>query len=277
MDDFTYNLIPLLQDDPMLFEYLPISTVHPDLEPAIPHQDLQNQVVASSLASRQEKTEEIIIRNNINTARKRQTKASSAIRADNHDRGKNPDESKQKKANHRDIERRRRQEMAKLYASLRNLLPLECKKTKRSISDHLLDAVNHIKHMKKNIRELEVKRDKQINLTAGSSNLDVKIVEETNSSAIKFTLRQCSGGGIEILMKNYLADTKWFPLSKILDVLLDEGLAVVSCVCTKVNEEFLYTIQTEVNAGVDLICLQEKLTKNAMTGKDLKVLEQYRN
>ena len=56
--------------------------------------------------------------------------------------------------------------------------------------------------------------------------------------SISFTVKPCLGGGIEILMKNYLADT-------IFNVLLDEGLAVVSCVCTKVNEEFIYTIQTE--------------------------------
>ena len=114
------------------------------------------------------------------------------------------------------------------------------------MSDHVLEAINYIKHMEKNIGELEVKRDKLRNLTGESSNLDSKRVNETNSLSITFTVEPCSGGGFEILMKNYLTDNNWLPLSRILDVLLDEGITVVNCVCTKVNEECLYTIQTEV-------------------------------
>ncbi|XP_027157892.1 transcription factor bHLH118-like [Coffea eugenioides] len=265
MDDFTNYLFPVQQDDPLLFQYSPIPSIsfyHKD--PTIHRQDLVNQG-ASSLVSPQLNTGE----NRNSTARKRQQKPSPAVQADNHDCGKNPDDRKQKRTFHRDMERQRRQEMANLYASLRNLLPLEYTKGKRSITDHVHVAENYIKQVEKNIRKLEVKRDKLRNLTGGSSHVHVKNVEGKNSFSINFTVRPCSAGGIEILMKKYVADTNLFPLSRILDVLLDEGLTVVSCVCTRVNEEFIYTIQTEAShmRDVDPLSLQEKLTEKVMTWK----------
>ncbi|XP_027162640.1 transcription factor bHLH36-like [Coffea eugenioides] len=248
MDDFTSSLIPLQQDDDsQLFPYdLTVPTIHPCLDDTIHHQDLGNQA-ASSLAPHQQQHYDQVTsiddddNNNHHPRGRQRKKPSSAIPADNND----PDDSKQKRAAHRDVERLRRQEMANLYASLRNLLPLEYIKGKRSMSDQVHQAVNYITHKEKNIRELKVKRDKLRNLMGGSSDLNVKSVEETNSSSTTFTVKQCESGGIEILMKNDLAGN-CFPLSRVLDMLLDEGLNVVNCVCTKVDENFLYTIQTEV-------------------------------
>ncbi|XP_071937544.1 transcription factor bHLH118-like [Coffea arabica] len=271
MDDFTKYMFPLQHDE--ILSFAPIPIIHPYLDPTIHHQDLENQG-ASSLASHQQNTEEIVINNHVNKAWKSQRKPASAIRDDQNVKGRNPE---QKRAFHRDIERQRRLEMANLHASLRNLLPSEYIKGKRSMSDHVLEAINYIKHMEKNIGELEVKRDKLRNLTGESSNLDSKRVNETNSLSITFTVEPCSGGGFEILMKNYLTDNNWLPLSRILDVLLDEGITVVNCVCTKVNEECLYTIQTEAThmSDVDLISLQVKLTEKFMACKKLWVVEQH--
>ncbi|KAL3521473.1 hypothetical protein ACH5RR_019622 [Cinchona calisaya] len=227
MDDFFSSLIPIQEDDPLNFSDTPIH-----------HQD----------------SEVPIINNNICKGKRQPKNPSSAIILANNDNGKNPGDEKQKRVVHRNIERQRRQEMATMCASLRNLLPLEYIKGKRSVSDHVHEAANYIKHMKKNIRELEAKRDKLRNSLDGSS--------ATNSSSIIFTVRPCSDGGIEILVENDLADNG-LPLSRILDVLLNEGLNVVSCVSTKSNEKFLYVIQAEATdhlTDVDLFRLQEKLT-----------------
>ncbi|KAL3521474.1 hypothetical protein ACH5RR_019623 [Cinchona calisaya] len=227
MEDLFSSLIPIQENDPLLYPDTPV------------HQD----------------SDVTVIDNNISTGKRQQKKPSSAIiLADNDHNGKNPDETKKKRAVHTNIERQRRQEMATMCASLRNLLPLEYIKGKRSVSDHVHEAANYIKHMKKNIRELEAKRDKLRNSSGGSS--------AANSSSIIFTVRPCSDGVTEILVENGLGDDG-FPLSRILDMLLNEGLTVVNCVSTKSNEKFIYAIQAEATdhmTEVDLFCLQEKLT-----------------
>ncbi|XP_019238623.1 PREDICTED: transcription factor bHLH55-like isoform X3 [Nicotiana attenuata] len=101
----------------------------------------------------------------------------------------NTTDFKQKKIIHREIERQRRQEMSNLYASLRQLLPLEYLKGKRSTSDHILEAVNYIEHLQEKVRKME--------------------------------------------------DNKGFYLSRVLEVLLREGLSIVSCSCNKVNGRFV--------------------------------------
>ncbi|KAF1899029.1 hypothetical protein Lal_00019150 [Lupinus albus] len=159
-----------------------------------------------------------------------------------------------KKIVHRDIERQRRQEMATLHASLRSLLPLEFIKGKRSISDHMNEAVNYIKYMQENIKELGAKRDELKKLSTSK-------VENhaTNHAYGSFIIHENNGiVGIEITSSSI---EERLTLSKLLQLLVEERLEVVNCLSTEVNGRLLHSVQCEVNKSnsVDMSELRRKV------------------
>ncbi|KAK9060920.1 hypothetical protein SSX86_018100 [Deinandra increscens subsp. villosa] len=175
------------------------------------------------------------------------------------------DEHTQRKLLHREIERQRRQDMAKLYASLRGLLPLEFVKGKRSTSDHMHQAVNYIKHMQENIELLSVKRERLKKMVEGGVpdlGTATNCNKKSSMNLLPNTVSTSScDGGVEILVNSCLMEDG-FPLSRVLNAILEQGHIVTSCTCTKVSERLIHSIQSEVNdpvSSTDLSMLQRKL------------------
>ncbi|XP_041002761.1 transcription factor bHLH118-like [Juglans microcarpa x Juglans regia] len=169
-------------------------------------------------------------------------------------------EDSDKKTMHREMERKRRKDMSELQGSLRSFLPLEYIKGKRSMSDHMNEAVNYIKHLQNNIKELVDKRDE---LKKPSNSIALEPENETLTSYQRtcVMIRPCLGG-VEIMVSSSLTD-QGLPLSRVLQVLLEEGIAADRCICTKVNERLIFTVRTEGGdmTRVDLQGLQHKLTE----------------
>ncbi|XP_020208943.1 transcription factor bHLH36 [Cajanus cajan] len=168
----------------------------------------------------------------------------------------NSNEHNKKKMIHKEIERQRRQEMATFFASLRSLLPLEFIKGKRSISDHMNEAVNYIKHMQNNIKELGARRD-ELKKLSNYSNTENN--QEGLHTSCNFTVHENNGiMGIEITSGSREKRPK---LSKLLKLLIEEGLEIVSCLSTEVNGRLIYSVQCEVNnsSSVDLSELRKKV------------------
>lgn len=94
--------------------------------------------------------------------------------------------------------------------------------------DHMQEAVNYIKHLENNIKELEIKRKELEDLALCSSKED------------KYLAINPSDCGVEILIKESIS------LSRVLEELVKRQLNVVSCVSTKVGERLLHRIQLEV-------------------------------
>lgn len=112
------------------------------------------------------------------------------------------------------------------------------------MSDHMNGAVNYIKHLQNKIKELVDKRDE---LKKPSNSIALKPENENSTNSFQRTcvmIRACLGG-VEITVNSSLTD-QGLPLSRVLQVLLEEGIAADSCICTKVNERLIYTVQTEV-------------------------------
>ncbi|WMV26041.1 hypothetical protein MTR67_019426 [Solanum verrucosum] len=157
--------------------------------------------------------------------------------------------SVQKRVLHRDVERHRRQEMSNLYATLRSHLPYESIKGKRSLPDDMQEAVNYIKNLENNIKELEIKRKKLEDLALCSSKEDKHF-----GDYVTINLCDC---GVEILINEKV------PLSRVLEELVKRQLNVVNCVSTKVDERFLHRIQLE-EGDVSCMCmdgLEQKLAE----------------
>ncbi|CAD5329018.1 Myc-type basic helix-loop-helix (bHLH) domain [Arabidopsis thaliana x Arabidopsis arenosa] len=155
---------------------------------------------------------------------------------------------------HKEIEKRRRQEMASLYASLRSLLPLEFIQGKRSTSDQVNGAVNYIDYLQRNIKDINSKRDDLVLLSGRSFRSSNE--QEWNEISNHVVIRPCLVG-IEIVLS--VLQT---PFSSILQVLREHGLYVLGCISSGVNDRLIHTLQAEVNdlALIDLADLKDTLT-----------------
>ncbi|CAN1332739.1 Transcription factor bHLH36 [Linum perenne] len=142
------------------------------------------------------------------------------------------EEEKKKKMLHKDVEKQRRLEMTSLYSSLRSLLPIEYLKGKRSISDHIHQAANYIKHQERKIEELSCKRDQN-----SSAN---NYIHDSNYMSI-VSVRRCLIG-IEVILE----ESGMVSVSRVVGDLVTEGLNVVSTVSAKVNHRMVHTIKAEV-------------------------------
>ncbi|PPD94247.1 hypothetical protein GOBAR_DD08723 [Gossypium barbadense] len=157
------------------------------------------------------------------------------------------DNGEKKKLMHRDVERQRRQEMATLYASLRNLLPLEYQ-------------VMYIKYLQKRVSELSYKRD-ELKKVLNSSGFDHGM---SSDGAVLSTavVHQSLDGGVEVVISTGFG-ARALTLSRVLELLVQEGLDVVSCVSTRIHGGLAHTIQSEVTdlTLVDVPRLEQKLSE----------------
>ncbi|KAL5744465.1 hypothetical protein ACOSQ2_027581 [Xanthoceras sorbifolium] len=150
----------------------------------------------------------------------------------------------EKKISRKEIERQRRQHMSNLNASLRSLLPLESIKGKRSVNDQLHEAEKYITHLKKNIEELSVKRDKLKNLPDPEAPLDYGNTSSENCLTNCVSISPYCGG-VEIVIGGGLRDESLL-LSRVLEVVVEEGLDVVQSVSTQTDEGFFHTIRSQI-------------------------------
>ncbi|XP_010442686.1 PREDICTED: transcription factor bHLH120 [Camelina sativa] len=170
---------------------------------------------------------------------------------------------KEKKLLHRNIERQRRQEMAILFASLRNQLPQKYIKGKRAMSDHVNGAVTFIKDTQTRIKELSARRDELKRETGDPTTSQTRSGSGSGSSRSEpaTVMVQPCVSGFEVVVTSSASGLEAWPLSRVLEVLHEQGLEVISSLTARVNERLMYTIQVEVNSFgcFDLAWLQQKL------------------
>lgn len=185
-----------------------------------------------------------------------------------------------KKKMHREIEKQRRKKMDTLFSSLRSLLPLEFIKVCMYLHlcifhfsfceilqliiyqgtlcwidlagqafgrDHVNEATNYIKHLENKTKIWDAKRDQLNFLSSSSTTSSSHGNGSTNNCSANYVTVSCTSmGQVEVMFSTTDFDQAELQLSCVLKLLLEEGLTVVRCVSTKVNERLLHTIQSQV-------------------------------
>ncbi|KAK0596942.1 hypothetical protein LWI29_020404 [Acer saccharum] len=147
----------------------------------------------------------------------------------------------QRKILRKEIERQRRQHMSKLNASLRSLLPLESIKGKRTVNDHIHEAEKHTRQLKKNIEDLSDKRDKLKYL------LETEALDghHGNTSSKNCVSVHPFFSGVQIVIRDGFREETLL-LSRVLQVVVEEGLEVVQCSSVQTDDGLFHTIQSEI-------------------------------
>lgn len=194
--------------------------------------------------------------------------------SNNEDQGGN--DVSQRRVIHREIERQRRQEMANHFSSLRSLLPMEYIRGKRSTCDHLTEAARYIKDLEKNINELQQRKERLKGSSSLSrNNLHGDVGHQCSSSGTSYR-SDCNvsihtfSGAMDIEINVRVEEEDVFPLSRALHVLIQEGLNVVDCVSSKVNQRWIYVIRCEVSdeISIDSSQLQHRLMREIDSSDD---------
>lgn len=117
------------------------------------------------------------------------------------------------------------------------------------------EAVNYIKHLQSRIKRLDAKRAElkkcsNIISTTGTDHGATPGSSDGRSPSC-LTVHPCCGGVQIVISSRGFRSSKdglslSFSISRVLEVLLEQGLAVVSCVSSKGNDRLLHTIQCEV-------------------------------
>jgi len=183
------------------------------------------------------------------------------------------DDRVSKKMRHKIIERQRRQEVAALFKSLRNLLPFQYIQGKRSTSDHIVQAINYIKNLQNNIKELKEKKNRIKNSLPGTNISTEECTSSLTSSSTLSSSCSCVGDkhvtvvvmpclvGVEIIISCCLGRNKSC-LSGALQMLArEERLSIVSCLSTRLPQRFHHTIVSQVDHGmkINISELKDKL------------------
>ena len=104
------------------------------------------------------------------------------------------------------------------------------------------EAVNYINHLQKSITELGAKRD-ELKKFRNPNTVDPASCE---GSLNCFTVHESKGMlGIEMTSSSF-REERIFPLSRLLELLIEEGLNVVSCLSSQVNGKLLHSVQCVV-------------------------------
>lgn len=126
--------------------------------------------------------------------------------------------------------------------------PFDFAQGKRSISDHMNEAVNYIKHLNVRIHKLNDQKDKLKKFSNSASFNSGSGDSSTCSRKCMVEINHLfDGTEVEIIIsRGSKEEGEDIPLSSVLQFLLERGLDVVNCFSTKVNERTLHKIHCEV-------------------------------